>query len=110
MSRKQKKPNPAIHIYPWMIALRLKGAELLIYAIVYTAEEYDQGFPRLAQTIGMTQAGTIRAISRMIKSGYIEKTRQGSSCKKCNCFKVIVPAGIQAHYSSWDEVWRDIEL
>ena len=110
MQRKQAKPNPAIFIYPWMVALRLKGADLLIYATIYSSELYDQGWSRLAQTIGLTEAGTIRAVQRMMRNGYVEKIRQGSSFKVTNCFRVIVPDGIQAHYSSWEEVWRDIEL
>ena len=65
-------------IYEWMLSeLKLKGNELLIYAIIYNFYANNQEFNRnhayLANMSNSTKHGVINSIKKLISKGLIKK-------------------------------------
>lgn len=68
-----------LNIQGWMVAeLKLKGNELLIYAIIYgftqaPSQRYKGGLQYLADWTNSTKQGVIKSLKSLINKGYIEK-------------------------------------
>ena len=66
-------------IYKWMVAtLRLKGTELILFAMIYDAStsgehKFTGSLQYMADCTNTTKAGVQRALKALITKGYIEK-------------------------------------
>ena len=67
-------------VYGWMVnRLRLKGNELMIYAIIYgftqvEVGEYSLGYNYLVEWTGASKNTVIRSVNSLVSKGYISKT------------------------------------
>jgi len=72
-------------IYDWMTdELRLKGTELLCYALIYSyaksGKPCTDSLASIAARTGVNKATLVRIIGRLAEAGHITKERDGRSC------------------------------
>lgn len=90
------KDDSNIQIYGWMATkLKLKGNELLIYAIIYSFSRNDNGngvfnasISYLQEWTGLTRANVIGCISRLITKNLVVKLENNSQKRKPNVYVV----------------------
>lgn len=73
------KTDNYIHIQGWMVSeLKLRGNELLIYAIIHgfsqdSACKYEGSLSYLAEWTNSTRQGVIKSLKRLLEKGLIQK-------------------------------------
>lgn len=90
------KDDSNIQIYGWMATkLKLKGNELLIYAVIYSFSRNDNGngvfnasISYLQEWTGLTRANVIGCISRLITKNLVVKLEDNSQKRKPNVYVV----------------------
>lgn len=75
-----------IKIDNWMIEKGLKGAALLVYALVFGFPEthesgYYGSYSRIADECGITKRSAIKAVADLINSGMIQRERCGAALR-----------------------------
>lgn len=84
-------------VHGWMInKLRLKGKELLIYAIIYgfsqaSGTKYTGSISYLATCIGSSSRSVIRALNDLCERGLIIKEQTEVNNVKFNEYTAVVP-------------------
>lgn len=101
------KDDSNFQIYGWMATkLKLKGNELLIYAIIYSFSRNDNGngvfnasTAYLCEWIGATKKTVVEAIANLINKDLIIKLEDNSQKRKPNVYKIneqiLFPTGIK---------------
>ena len=101
------KDDSNFQIYGWMATkLKLKGNELLIYAIIYSFSRNDNGngvfnasTAYLCEWIGATKKTVVEAIANLINKNLIIKLEDNSQKRKPNVYKIneqiLFPTGIK---------------
>ena len=90
------KDDSNIQIYGWMATkLKLKGNELLIYAIIYSFSRNNKGegvfnasIPYLQEWTNSTKRNIINCLNSLITKQLIIKTEDNSSKRKPNVYKI----------------------
>ena len=88
------KDDSNFKIYGWMPnKLKLKGNELLIYAIIYSFSQNDNGngvfnasTAYLCEWTGLTRANVINCLSKLLDKNLITKIEDNSSQRKPNVY------------------------
>ena len=101
------KDDSNFQVYGWMATkLKLKGNELLIYAIIYSFSRNDNGngvfnasTAYLCEWIGATKKTVVEAIANLINKDLIIKLEDNSQKRKPNVYKIneqiLFPTGIK---------------
>ena len=90
------KDDSNFQIYGWMTnKLKLKGNELLIYAIIYSFSRNNKGegvfnasIPYLQEWTNSTKRNIINCLNSLITKQLIIKTEDNSSKRKPNVYKI----------------------
>lgn len=96
--KQKRKTKEYFTVYDWMITdLRLKGSELLLYAIIYSfckdGESMITGLEYLANRIGSEKHWVSSALAELQKKGYITKT-----VAEAQKLSITVTENITHHY------------
>ena len=109
------KDDSNIQIYGWMATkLKLKGNELLIYAVIYSFSRNNKGegvfnasIPYLQEWTNSTKRNIINCLNSLITKQLIIKTEDNSSKRKPNVYKINRKIFHQAgEESSLEQVYK----